>query len=321
MDKLKFLRHYQVMTYESTGVTLRQLRAFVQVAERESFVAASRELHVTASALSILIAELEQALGFRVLDRTTRRVRLSAAGSQYFPWAERVLMDLQGAHRCAEELRSQKTGVVRVATSQVIAWTLMPPVYAAFRAFRPDVRLEPLDLAVDEILPSLASGRADLAITLAGPPGEELRALPVFASRVHLACRLDHRWAGRKRLGWSELAEEPLIFTGTDTPQRINAALPPQLRLEGARQVEHTGTALALVASGFGSAICAGYVRPMCGMHRLRMVPLAEPEVVREFALYAPRRRAASPPVEGFAGFLAQWFGKLGQGFVERTLP
>lgn len=299
------------------NVTLRQLQAFVKISRLGSFVAAAQAMHVTPSALSILVAELEDTLGFRVLDRTTRRVRLSAAGEQYFPCAQRVLEDLETAHRCAEDLRSQKTGVVRIATSQLVAWTLMPPLFSAFRVHRPEVRIEPLDLAVDQIVPWLEAGRADLGLTLSSNGGDTLVESPVFASRVHLACQATHRWASRKRLRWTELSTEPLIFTGVDTPDRINAALPDGPHLQPAQQVEHTGTALALAASGLGSAICAGYVRPMTGMHRLRMIPLAEPTVVRQFSVYSVRHRAPTPAVAGFRDFLVDWFRRSQAPFVE----
>lgn len=309
------------MTYErgAGAVTLRQLRALATVAELGSFVGAARAMHVTASALSILISELEGALGFRVLDRTTRKVTLSAAGAQYLPYAQSVLQGLDAAQRCAQDLRSQKTGVVRIATSQIVAWTLMPAVYAAFRQLRPDVRLEPLDLPMDQVLVSLEEGRADLAIALplASTPTSELQSIPVFTSRMHLACPPGHPWSRRKRLRWSALAGEPLIFTGIETPQRMASAIPKGLELVRERQVEHAGTALALVASGLGNAICSGYVRPLAAMHGLKLVPLEEPVVLREFAIYFHRRRALPPAVEGFREFLAQYFGRTGSKPVE----
>ncbi|HSW18743.1 MAG TPA: LysR substrate-binding domain-containing protein [Ramlibacter sp.] len=297
------------------NVTVRQLRAFVTVAQLGSFVDASRALHVTSSALSIVIAELEGALGFRVLDRTTRRVRVSGPGEQYLPYAQRILFDFESAQRCAVDLRNQKTGVVRVAASQVIAWTLLPPVFAAFRRLRPDVRIDPMDLGVDEILPALEEGRADIGVTLK-MPSDTLEAVTAFESRVYVACRAD-RWAGRKRVRWDELSGEPLIFTGTDTPARINAALPDGPVLEAAWQVAHTGTALALVASGFGSAICAGYVRPMTAIHKLRMIPLVEPTVLRSFSIYASRARSMGPAVDAFRAFLASHFAAAPGGLVE----
>jgi len=303
------------------NVTLRQLRAFVSIAQLGSFVHAARSMHVTAPALSILISELEQTLGFRILDRTTRTVRLSAAGEQYYPYAERVLTDLDAAHRMAQDLRSQKSGVVRIVTSQLIAWTLMPEVFSAFRTFRPDVRLEPQDMGVDQILAALDTGRADLGITLCGKAGNAsgLQSLPIFDSRVHVVCQAGHPFAQRGLVHWEELAGEPLIFTGIDTPERVNAALPGGLLLRAAHQVEHTVTALALAASGFGVAVCAGYVKPMTAMHQLVMVPLGNPTVERRFAVYN-RRLAMTPAVEGFREFLARHFAATSCRFVEETL-
>lgn len=292
------------------NVTFRQLRAFVHVAELGTFVDAARSIHVTASALSIVVAELEKTLGFRVFDRTTRRVRLSTQGEEYLPYARRVLQDLESAQRCAEALRDQKTGIVRLATSQLIAWTLMPAAFAAFREFRPDIRVEPMDLAVDEILPSLDAGRVDLAITLAAPSDFDLQTRVLFDSRVHVACGPSHPWAKRKSLRWRDLRDEPLIFTGIDTPQRINAALPEGPQLEAAWHVEHTATALGLVASGFGSAICAGYVEPLLQMHKLHKVPLMDPVVTREFALFTSRRRGSTPAMDALSEFLQQFFSK-----------
>jgi DNA-binding transcriptional LysR family regulator len=297
-------------------ITIRQLKALVTVADLGSFIAAGRALHVTASALSILIGELEKTLGFRVLDRTTRRVTVSAAGQDYLPYAQRVLDSLEAADRRAVDLRSQKTGVVRIATSQIVAWTLMPRVYSAFRQLRPEVRLEPLDLPMDQVLPSLESGMADLAITL-NRPSDELQSIPIFASRMHLACRPDHPWASRKRLRWSSLAGKPLIFTGAETPQRIMAALPGKFELMGVRQTEHAGSALALVASGLGDAICAGYVKPLADIHGLRLVAMEQPTVLREFGIYFHKRRAPPPAVEGFRDFLVDYFARHCNGVVE----
>ncbi len=78
-------------------VSLRQLEAFARVAELHSFSAAAERLGLTAQAVSQLVAELESILGFRVFDRTTRRVALSAAGRDFLPSAETVLRHLDAA--------------------------------------------------------------------------------------------------------------------------------------------------------------------------------------------------------------------------------
>ena len=79
------------------NVTLRQLRAFVAVAQAGSFTDAAANLHITQSALSGLIKELEQALGVQIVHRTTRRLQLSGVGKEFLPLSARILEDLDTA--------------------------------------------------------------------------------------------------------------------------------------------------------------------------------------------------------------------------------
>ncbi|HVW69675.1 MAG TPA: LysR family transcriptional regulator, partial [Steroidobacteraceae bacterium] len=79
------------------NITLRQMRAFVAVTHQGSFTAAARELHLTQSAVSAVIRDLEEQLGLAVLDRTTRRVTLTDAGRHLLQLAERVLRDVETA--------------------------------------------------------------------------------------------------------------------------------------------------------------------------------------------------------------------------------
>lgn len=88
----------------AANVTLRQLRAFSAVAEAGSFAAAARRLHLTPSALSLLIKELEGAIKVRLFDRTTRSTNLSLAGSEFYPLARKVMADLTLALESTQDL-------------------------------------------------------------------------------------------------------------------------------------------------------------------------------------------------------------------------
>src|SRR5262245_31445355 len=108
-------------------IKIRQLRALDAIVRLGSFVEAARVLHVTPAALSLAIRELEDRLGFSVLERTTRSLRLTEAGRGYLPLAQRVLTELEDADRFAEALQMGH-GVVRVATTQVIIGSLLAAV-------------------------------------------------------------------------------------------------------------------------------------------------------------------------------------------------
>lgn len=79
------------------NITSRQLRAFVLTARHENFSRAADEMFITQSGMSILVRELEAQLGFRLFDRTTRKVKLTESGSKFLPIADRCLSDLEAA--------------------------------------------------------------------------------------------------------------------------------------------------------------------------------------------------------------------------------
>ena len=85
-------------------------------------------------------------------------------------------------------MAQRKTGVVRIATTQVLTWVLLPPAFTAFHAQWPETRVEPIDIPTDQILHARDNGQADLAINFDQPVGEHLEALDLFDMREHLIC-------------------------------------------------------------------------------------------------------------------------------------
>ncbi len=302
-------------------ITLRQLRAFATVAQLGSFVEASRTLHLTQSALSIVVRELEESLGLRLLDRTTRRVGLSSAGVQYYPYVERILADLRSAEMCAHALRNQKEGVVRIATTQLITGTILPAALHRYREQYPEVRVEPVGDSVDDILPSLQAGHADIAITLELPVSADIEARPLFKSRSLLFCHPAHPLARRKSIRWAEIQQEPLILVGKDAYSRFRTLIPEDVTLNVTHEVASTNTAFALVASGYGMAACAGYAQPLAAVHGLRAMAPTQPEIIRRYMVYTSAARAYLPVVKQCRDFLVDHFqNALQPGCIEEGM-
>ena len=105
------------------NLTLRQLRAFVAVATLRGFTAAGNQLHLSQSALSGLVKELEDGLGVRLLDRNTREVSLTQAGAEFLPLARRVLTDVHDAVAGMSDIKHQRRGIVRVAALELLSCT------------------------------------------------------------------------------------------------------------------------------------------------------------------------------------------------------
>src|SRR5580704_5866539 len=109
-----------------TRVTVRQFETFLAVVEYHSIAAAAERLGLTPSAVSQLLAEFERELGFRLFDRTTRRLSLSSAGKDFLPSADSWMRHLRFAEQTARDIRDRAVGVIRVGAPLVLASTALP---------------------------------------------------------------------------------------------------------------------------------------------------------------------------------------------------
>jgi len=293
-----------------TRVTLRQFEAFVAVAELRSFAAASERLGLTASAVSQLVAEMEATIGFRVFDRSTRKVNLSSAGRDFLPMAGTVLRHVQLAESAAGDVRNRAAGVVRVGAPLVIASAILPEAMRAFGRDRPKVVVRIRDTPVDALVPAVASGDVDLALGPDRAPGDTVAREPVFDSPWVLWCAPAHPFAKRKILRWKDLHDTPLVAAGRDHERSVaqmHMNAPEGERVRPVDVVDNITTALGLAAQGLAVTLAPAYVGVLAHKLGLVMRRVTEPETIRQVCIYRPTARTLPPAAEAFAEFLAQW--------------
>ncbi|WP_160355567.1 LysR substrate-binding domain-containing protein [Bordetella sp. 02P26C-1] len=297
-------------------ITFRQLRAFVTAAQLSSFVHAARALHVTQAALSNSVRELEETVGFRLLERTTRRVALSQEGEQFLPHAIAALDALGQFERCAADLRSQHH-VLRIATSRLVGWSLMTRIYRDFHRAHPTIRLTPVDVKIDDVRASVEQGQVDLAISTHSSVSDHVTVMPLFHSRICVVCPKSHPLARRRRLKWEELIDEPLIFVGNLPRLHLARQLGPGFQFNHVRQVDDTTAALSLVAAGMGLAVCPGFVEPATRVHELKVLRVESPVVSRQYSLFVDSRRSNRMGIKQFTEFAQDYFARVGDQPVE----
>lgn len=293
-----------------TRFTLRQLETFVVVADLHSFSGAGERVGLTAQAVSQLIAELESIVGFRLFDRTTRRVSLSSAGRDFLAAAETVIRHVRAAESVAGDVRNRAAGVVRVGASLVLAATALPLAIKAYQAERPKVVVRVRDLAVDALVDSVAAGDVDLAIGPDRPTPAEVERVALFDSPWVLWCSPAHRLARKRTLRWSDLQEVPLVAAGRDhersvAQMRLNA--PEDSRIVPVDVVDHITTALGMAAQGLAATLAPAYVGVWARTFGLEMRRVMDPETVRKVCLYRPTMRSVPPAGESFAEHLVTW--------------
>jgi DNA-binding transcriptional LysR family regulator len=137
------------------------MAVFVQVVDASSFAGAARRLGMSPAMVSTHIQALEQRLGVRLLNRTTRRVNVTEVGQDYYERSLRILADMEEAERAAGDLQTAPRGVLRVTTSVSGGMRFLGPAIAEYLAAYPDVSVE---LNLDDRYVDLVEQRFDLAI-------------------------------------------------------------------------------------------------------------------------------------------------------------
>jgi len=301
--------------------TLRQMRAFVALAKTGNFTAAAQTMHVTQSALSGLIKELEQTLGARVVDRSTRRITLTDIGRELYPLFSQMIDDLDGALANVADHTQLRRGVVRIAAPQLMCCTLVPEAMAAYRATHPDIDVRVADSAVEQVIARVLSGESDIGI---GPEREatpQLQAQELFELPFALVFPEGHPLEALERVTWQDLARYPFIALQGQFTERLLAdmhALPREVPLDvalkPANEVAFMTTALAMVSAGLGVTVCLPYAEPLVSLYKLRMRPLEEPVLTRRFFVYTRAGRSLSPAAESFIDFLFPYVEGKRQG-------
>jgi len=141
------------------------MRVFSRVAERESFAHAADELDISRAAASGHVAALEKHLGVRLLNRTTRRVSLTAEGADYLRRCRRILDEVQDAEETLRGSRSKPQGLLRVDVPVAFGRYLLLPALPEFTRRYPDIEL---DIRLNDRMVDLVAERVDVALRV-GP--------------------------------------------------------------------------------------------------------------------------------------------------------
>lgn len=298
------------------NISIRQLTAFVSVADNGSFTRASEQMHLTQSAVSGLIKELESSLGIVLFDRTTRQLSLSVVGHHLLPQARRILNEMQLFENEASSLTSLAQGQVRLAVSQFAA-SSMPAVIAQFAKVHPDISVSLLDCSAENVLEHIQNIEVDLGVgTERGfmESEDDISADLLYQLPFCVVMPDSHVLAQKSEIIWQDLVDIPLITLQGPFIEQVTAELDESIasHIQQARyKVNFMSTALEMTRQGFGITLCLPYIPEVIdwvSANGLQMRPLAQPVKMRRFFIYQRSSRALSPASIAFKQFLQAYF-------------
>lgn len=296
------------------------LRAFVTVVEHGSFVRAADRLAASSSALSRQVADLEEHLGVRLLNRTTRRLSLTESGSTFHERAVQLLADLDEAEQAVSAAAVEPSGTLRLTCPITFGVRHLAPAVAALAARHPKLRFE-IDLS-DRFVDLVEEG-LDLAVrigavgsqTLIGRRLGTIRgvccAAPAYLAR-HGVPRVPEDLARHACLSYEYLSQRG-VWRFKDAAGRESA-----VRIAGPAHANNGEMLVALAVAGLGVTLEPDFiVAPEIRAGRLvPLLPAHQPVALPLWAVY-PSRRHLSAKVRAFVDFLAARFA----ADVEWALP
>ena len=285
-------------------IRFEDLIGFVKVVEFGSFQRAADDMCLTQSALSQRIKKLEEGLGSKLLDRTTRSTELTAVGREFLPMAQRSVGTFDRTVANIQEVIQVRSGLLAVATNTTVSDSLMPMALQQFCNAYPGIHVRLVNMSGPAVADSVLNGDVDLGIARMTEAQADLEFEPLIFDKFHVICRSDHSLAQWANVTWAELARFPLINLrpNTGAARAIEHALSrTKITLKSRCEVSHLSAQLSLVAKDIGVAAAPGLALLKRPDLDLVARPLGRPEIKTELGVIQLRGRTLSPAATALA--------------------
>ncbi|CAA0085508.1 Hca operon transcriptional activator HcaR [Starkeya nomas] len=289
---------------------LSHLRCFVAVAEELHFGRAAARLNLTQPPLSRQIQLLEHTLDVRLLDRTSRSVRLTRAGENFLPEARRLLRLAEGAALAARRTASGEEGSIALGFTAASGYDFLPRLIKRFRAEAPGIDLVLKEMVSTDQFESLTAGRIDVGLVRPTFNRREFQSLCVVREPLLLAAPDDHPLAAAPEVRLSDLDRQPMVayspyearyFYDLLATLFASAAITPRY----VQHISQVHSILGLVKAGIGLALVPRAARNL-GFEGVILRPLAlgAPSIVELHAIWRPT--SANPAIDTLRHTLRQ---------------
>jgi LysR family carnitine catabolism transcriptional activator len=269
-------------------MTVKQLRAFLAVAQTLSFAQACKRLHLSQPALSLAIKTLEESLGGALLVRTTRSVALTPEGETLLPIARRLLADWDNAEELLRQHFTLQLGKLAVAAMPSFAGNRLPAALKAFRDAHPRINVAVHDVINEQVLEMVRDRRVELGVCFEPAALDGLQFTALYNDRFVAVVPAGGALAGREALSWADLLGQP--FIALQRPSAVRLLLEDSIaarygKLPVAFESHQLATVGRMVAEGLGVSAVPSLCRQQMEELGACCLPLGEPQVARRVGL------------------------------------
>lgn len=294
---------------------LRQLRYFVEVAEREHVSDAAAELHVAQSAISRQIANLEAELGVQLFEREGRNVRLTHIGKIFLTHTKSALKAIDHAKKQIDEYIDPERGSIKIGFPTSLASNLLPTVVSEFKKKHPKIGYQLRQGSYNFLIESVENREIDLAFL--GPvPTEHPDIIGdiLFTENFYALVPNSHPLAEQSSVNLRDLHEETFVLfpEGYVLHQLVidgckQAGFSPRVSSQG----EDLDAIKGLVAAGIGITLLPESAFNDLNPYYSAKVAIQNPELKRTVGIIIPKNRKLAPSEQVFYEFIKEFFSIL----------
>jgi LysR family carnitine catabolism transcriptional activator len=293
------------------AATLKQLEAFVAAARTRSFSGAAELVHVSQPALTSMIKKLEERLGVKLFERSSRGASLTPAGRELLPTIDRLIAELNETLANVLSGTSPRGGIVSIACIPSVAAIYLPPLIAAFEKKHPAVRVELQDAMPENrgILGMLRADEIDLGIASPSEDARDLQFHMLFEDELVALLPCEHPASRSDTIAWKDLVGIPLI--GMAYQSNVRLLVDKTFARIGVSKRPHAEvslitTAVGMARAGLGVAVMPSTAAQICNLDGLAVLLIVEPVVRRPLGFLYPSMKTLSPAAKRFMLFVSE---------------
>lgn len=299
------------------------MQIFVSVARNKSYNKAATAIHLSQPAITANIQELERRLGVRLLDRTTKHVRLTNEGEEFYGAVERFLDDLDIAIKNMESISEKRRGRLTIACLPSVAVELVSPAARKFAMQYPAVAVRILDGNEASVIESVHGQKVDFGVSGYRDNLSELVFTPLARDYFAAVFEKSHPLAHKSVVRLEDVCVYPFIVMGrmTGIRQKVDhATIRSNVRLNVVSEAEQISTVLGLVRNRIGVSILPESCASLSA-EDLVFKRLTEPEIERDLGLITRKGRKLPPSASQFLEMVRDEIRALDELYIPAPQP
>lgn len=247
------------------SIPLQHFKLVATIVKKGTLTKAAEELHLTQSALSHQLKELEKELGVSIFDRRGKKLQLSEMGARFLLSAEKILAELEDLEKDIQNMKSGELGSLRITTQCYTAYHWLPRIITEYKHSSPAIDIHIVSAITQPIEESLLKGELDVGIIRTRPVNPLVKYEPLFKDQLVAIMSPDHPLAFKKSIRIADLeGEEIFLHLANMSTGPINIIegmmQEQQVKANHIHRIHYTDAIVEMINANMGISIMADWI-------------------------------------------------------------